>query len=108
MARDSCLLHPAGRTHVLEHAITTDYALVRAWRGDPHGNLVLHRAAANFTPLAAMAGQTTIAEVEELAEPGELPTDHIHVPDVFVQRVIRLTPAQAADKPIEKWTARSR
>ncbi|MEV2255440.1 CoA transferase subunit A [Streptomyces sp. NPDC050147] len=98
----------AGRTHVLEHAITTDYALVRAWRGDPHGNLVFRRAAANFNPLAAMAGQTTIAEVEELVEPGELPDDHIHVPGVFVQRVIQLTPAQAADKPIEKRTVRSR
>ncbi|MET9800342.1 CoA transferase subunit A [Streptomyces sp. NPDC006368] len=98
----------AGRTHVLEHAITTDYALVRAWRGDHHGNLVFHRAAANFNPLAAMAGRITIAEVEELVEPGELAADHIHVPGVFVQRVVQLTPAQAADKPIEKRTVRPR
>ncbi|MFH8410526.1 CoA transferase subunit A [Streptomyces sp. NPDC018019] len=98
----------AGRTYVLEHAITTDYALVRAWRGDRHGNLVFRQAAANFNPLAAMAGRTTIAEVEELVEPGELAADHIRVPGIFVQRVLQLTPAQAADKPIEKRTVRSR
>ncbi|MFJ8540053.1 CoA transferase subunit A [Streptomyces sp. NPDC093591] len=93
-----------GRTHVLEHGITTDYALVRAWRGDTHGNLVFNKAAANFNPLAAMAGRITIAEVEELVEPGELPPDAIHLPGVFVQRVLALTPAQAADKPIERRT----
>lgn len=98
----------AGRTHVLEHAITTDYALVRAWRGDHHGNLVFRRAAANFNPLAAMAGRITIAEVEELVEPGELDAEHVHVPGIFVQRVLGLTPAQRADKPIEKRTVRSR
>ncbi|WP_190136948.1 CoA transferase subunit A [Streptomyces longispororuber] len=98
----------AGRAYVLEHAITTDYALVRAWRGDRHGNLVFRRAAANFNPLAAMAGRTTIAEVEHLVEPGALDPDHIHVPGIFVQRVVELTPAQAADKPVEKRTVRAR
>ncbi|WP_406221549.1 CoA transferase subunit A [Streptomyces canus] len=93
-----------GRPHVLEHGITTDYALVRAWRGDTHGNLVFNKAAANFNPLAAMAGRITIAEVEELVEPGELSPDAIHLPGVFVQRVVALTPAQAADKPIERRT----
>nr|WP_196790339.1 CoA transferase subunit A [Streptomyces caniscabiei] len=93
-----------GRAQVLEHGITTDYALVRAWRGDTHGNLVFNKAAANFNPLAAMAGRITIAEVEELVEPGELAPDAIHLPGVFVQRVLALTPAQAADKPIERRT----
>ncbi|WP_217177388.1 CoA transferase subunit A [Streptomyces sp. AC495_CC817] len=96
-----------GRPHVLEHAVTTDFALVRAWRGDRHGNLVFRRAAANFNPLAAMAGRITIAEVEELMEPGELSPDAVHVPGVFVQRIVELTPAQAADKQIEKRTVRA-
>jgi 3-oxoacid CoA-transferase subunit A len=96
-----------GRPHVLEHAITTDFALVRAWRGDRHGNLVFRRAAANFNPLAAMAGRITIAEVEELVEPGELSPDAVHLPGVFVQRIVELTPAQAADKQIEKRTVRA-
>ncbi|CAM5592164.1 hypothetical protein SALBM311S_03228 [Streptomyces alboniger] len=80
------------RDHVLEHGITTDYALVRAWRGDTHGNLVFNKAAANFNPLAAMAGRITVAEVEELVEPGALGPDAIHVPGIFVQRVVALTP----------------
>ncbi|MFG2551474.1 CoA transferase subunit A [Streptomyces sp. NPDC048581] len=96
-----------GRPHVLEHAITTDFALVRAWRGDRHGNLVFRRAAANFNPLAAMAGRVTVAEVEELVEPGELGADAIHLPGIFVQRVVPLTPEEAADKHIEKVTVRS-
>ncbi|MEV7990898.1 CoA transferase subunit A [Streptomyces sp. NPDC086077] len=97
-----------GVEHVLEHAVTTDYALVRAARGDRHGNLVFHRAARNFNPLAAMAGRITVAEVEELVEPGELDPDEVHLPGVFVQRVVALTPEQAADKGIEKRTVRER
>ncbi|WP_405877094.1 CoA transferase subunit A [Streptomyces sp. NBC_01136] len=93
-----------GRRHVLEHGITTDFALVRAARGDRHGNLVFHRSARNFNPLAAMAGRVTIAEVEQLAEPGELDPDEIHLPGVFVQHVVELTPEQAADKQIERRT----
>lgn len=96
-----------GRPHVLEHGITTDFALVRAWRGDRHGNLVFRRAAANFNPLAAMAGRITIAEVEEIVEPGALDPDQVHLPGVFVQRVVPLTAAQAADKQIEKRTVRA-
>jgi 3-oxoacid CoA-transferase subunit A len=96
-----------GRPHVLEHAITTDFALVRAWRADRHGNLVFRRAAANFNPLAAMAGRITVAEVEELVEPGELSPDEVHLPGVFVQRVVELAPAEAADKHIEKRTVRA-
>jgi 3-oxoacid CoA-transferase subunit A len=93
-----------GRRYVLEHGITTDFALVRAARGDRHGNLVFRRSARNFNPLAAMAGRVTIAEVEQLAEPGELDPDEIHLPGVFVQRVVELTPEQAADKHIERRT----
>ncbi|MDQ0946955.1 3-oxoacid CoA-transferase subunit A [Streptomyces phaeochromogenes] len=96
----------AGRPHVLEHGITTAYALVRAWRGDRHGNLVFRRSAANFNPLAAMAGRITVAEVEELVEPGELSPDEVHLPGIFVQRIVALTPVQAADKHIEKRTVR--
>lgn len=96
-----------GRTYVLEHGITTDFALVRAWRGDRHGNLVFRKASANFNPLAAMAGRVTVAEVEELVEPGELNPDTVHPPGVFVQRVVELTGDQAADKQIEKRTVRA-
>ncbi|MFJ8107644.1 CoA transferase subunit A [Streptomyces sp. NPDC096132] len=96
-----------GRTHVLEFGITTDYALVRAWRGDRHGNLVFRKSAANFNPLAATAGRVTIAEVEELVEPGGLHPDEVHLPGIFVQRVVPLTSAQAADKHIEKRTVRA-
>ncbi|MCX5535823.1 CoA transferase subunit A [Streptomyces sp. NBC_00006] len=92
------------RDFLLEEAITCDYALVRAARGDRHGNLVFDASARNFNPQAAMAGRVTIAEVEELVEPGELGPDEIHLPGVYVQRVVALTPRQAADKQIEKRT----
>jgi len=95
-----------GRDHVLEHAITTDFALVRAAVGDRHGNLVFHRSARNFNPLSAMAGRITVAEVERLVEPGELDPDAVHLPGVFVQRVLALTPEQAADKHVEKRMTR--
>ncbi len=93
-----------GREYVLEEAIVCDFALVRAARGDRYGNLVFDKSARNFNPLAAMAGRVTIAEVEELVEPGALGPDEIHLPGVFVQRVVALTPEQAAGKHIEKRT----
>ena len=93
---------------VLERAIVTDFALVRAWRGDRHGNLVFRDSARNFNPLCAMAGRVAIAEVEELVEPGELPPNDVHLPGVYVQRVVPLTAEQAADKRIEKRTVRPR
>jgi 3-oxoacid CoA-transferase subunit A len=71
------------------------------WRGDRHGNLVFRKSSANFNPLAATAGRITVAEVEELVEPGELRPDEVHLPGIFVQRIVELTPAQAADKQIE-------
>lgn len=93
---------------VLEEAIRADFGLVRAWKGDRHGNLVYRKAARNFNPLAAMCGRVTIAEVEHLVEPGELDPDHIHTPGVFVQRVVALTSQQAAEKRIEKTTLAAR
>ncbi len=93
---------------VLERAIVTDFGLVRAWRGDRHGNLVYRASARNFNPLAAMAGRITIAEVEELVEPGDLSPDQVHTPGVFVHRVLALTPEQAVDKRIERTTTRPR
>ena len=93
---------------VLERAIVADFGLVRAWKGDRHGNLVFNKSARNFNPLAAMAGRVTIAEVEELVEPGDLDPDTIHLPGIFVQRVLPLTPEQAAEKRIERRTVRPR
>ncbi|MFJ7296825.1 CoA transferase subunit A [Streptomyces collinus] len=94
-----------GGEYVLERGITTDFALVRAAKGDRHGNLVFSKSARNFNPLAAMAGRITIAEVEELVEPGAIDPDQVHLPGIFVQRVVALTARQAADKKIEKLTA---
>jgi 3-oxoacid CoA-transferase subunit A len=91
----------AGVDYVMEEALTPDFGLVHAWKGDRHGNLVFHAAAMNFNPLCAMAGRITIAEVEELVEPGELDPEHIHTPGIFVQRVVL---AANAGKRIEKRT----
>ncbi|MFZ1373785.1 CoA transferase subunit A [Nostocoides sp.] len=96
------------RTYVLEESIVTDFALVRAWRGDRHGNLVFRSSSRNFNPLAAMAGRITIAEVEELCEPGDLDPDQIHLPSIYVQRVVPLNAQQAAEKRIERRTTRPR
>jgi 3-oxoacid CoA-transferase subunit A len=95
-----------GTAYVLERGIVTDYALVRASLGDRHGNLVYDASTRNFNPLVATAGRITIAEVERLVEPGEIPAAQVHTPGVFVQRVIALTPEQAADKRIERRTVR--
>ncbi|MFL4910488.1 CoA transferase subunit A [Streptomyces sp. MMS24-I2-30] len=93
-----------GSEYLLERGILTDFALVRAARGDRHGNLVFNKSSRNFNPLAAMAGKITIAEVEELVEPGGIDPDAVHLPGVFVQRVVALTPEQARDKKIEQRT----
>jgi len=91
---------------VLEPAIVADFGLVRAWKGDRHGNLVFNKSARNFNPLAAMAGRVTVAEVEELVEPGELDPDQVHLPGIYVQRVLPLEADQVADKRIERRTVR--
>ncbi|MGX1575856.1 CoA transferase subunit A [Cellulosimicrobium funkei] len=89
---------------VLEDAITTDFALVHALRGDRHGNLVFHRSARNFSPLAATAGRVCVAQVEELVEPGEIDPDAVHLPGVFVHRVVEVGPD--VPKRIERRTVR--
>jgi 3-oxoacid CoA-transferase subunit A len=92
--------------YVLEEAIVTDFALVRAAKGDRHGNLVFEKSARNFNPPAGMAGRITIAEVDELVEPGEIDPDHVHLAGIYVDRIIQLTPDEASDLPIEKVTTR--
>ncbi|MGY6499192.1 MAG: CoA transferase subunit A [Microcella sp.] len=93
------------REFVLEEAITTDFSLVHAARGDRHGNLVFSRSARNFSPLAAMAGRVCIAQVEELVDPGELDPDAVHLPGVFVDRVVEV--GTGTEKRIERRTVRS-
>ena len=93
-----------GTEYVLEEAIRTDVALVHAWKGDRHGNLVYKQSAANFNPLCATAGRVTIAEVEELVEPGAIDPAEVHTPGIFVQRVVH---APDTEKRIEKRTVRS-
>ncbi|WP_416561827.1 CoA transferase subunit A [Nocardia testacea] len=90
-----------GRRYVLEEGIRADFALVHAVAGDTEGNLVFDKTAMNFNPLAAMAGKVTIAQVERLVEPGELEPSQIHLPGVFVQRIVCTGPQ---DKRIEKRT----
>ncbi len=90
------------REFVLEEAIRTDYALVHAALGDRHGNLVFTRAARNFNPLAAMAARVCIAQVERLVEPGEIDPDGVHLPGVFVHRVVEVGPD--IEKRIERRT----
>ncbi len=90
-----------GRVYVLEHAIRTDFALVHARYGDRYGNLIYEESAQNFNPLCAQAGRITIAEVEEIVEPGDLDPMNVHTPGIFVQRVVH-TPN--VEKRIEKRT----
>jgi 3-oxoacid CoA-transferase subunit A len=95
-----------GTTYVLEESITTDFGLVHALKGDTHGNLIFDRSARNFNPLAAMAGRITIAQVEELVQPGELDPDEIHLPGVYVQRIVAV--GKEIEKRIEKRTVQPR
>jgi 3-oxoacid CoA-transferase subunit A len=97
-----------GRQMLLEESIVTDYALVRAAVADRAGNCVFHAAARNFNPPAAMAGRLTVVEAERVVEVGELHPDEVHLPGIFVQRVVELTPEQASRKGIEKRTTRPR
>lgn len=92
------------REYVLEHGITGDFALVKAWKADPFGNLIYRKTARNFNPMVATAGKLTIAEVEEIVDLGELDPDHIHTPGIYVQRVFK---APSLQKRIEQRTTRS-
>lgn len=92
-----------GARYLLEHALTPDFALVHAFQGDRHGNLVYRRAARNFNPDCAAAARITIAQVEHVVEPGELDPDTVHTPGVHVHRVV---PTPEADKPVEFRTTR--
>src|SRR6202451_4360632 len=92
-----------GRTYVLEPAITGDFALVKAWKGDRFGNLVYRHTAMNFNPMIATAGKLTIAEVEALVDVGELDPDHVHTPGIFVHRIFQ---GDRYEKRIERRTTR--
>jgi 3-oxoacid CoA-transferase subunit A len=94
-----------GETYVLEKGLFADVALVKAWKGDTEGNLIYRKTARNFNPNMATAAQVTLAEVEELVEPGVLDGDAIHTPGIFVQRIIQGT---NYSKMIEKRTVRKR
>jgi 3-oxoacid CoA-transferase subunit A len=94
-----------GKPYILENALTADFAIVKAWKGDRFGNLVYKGTARNFNPVMATAGKITIAEVEELVEPGDLDPNFIHTPGVFVQRIFQGT---NYEKRIEQRTVRER
>lgn len=94
-----------GKPHILEAALTADFAIVKAWKGDRYGNLIYKGTARNFNPLMAMAGKITIAEVEELVEPGELDPNFIHTPGIFVQRIFQ---GSNYEKRIEQRTVRKK
>jgi len=93
-----------GETYVLEKGLTADVAIVKAWKGDTEGNLIYRKTARNFNPNMATAAQITVAEVEQLVEPGVLDGDSIHTPGIFVQRIIQ---GARYSKVIEKHTVRS-
>ncbi|MEJ6748865.1 MAG: CoA transferase subunit A [Flavobacteriales bacterium] len=94
-----------GKPHILESALTADFAFVKAWKGDTAGNLIFKGTARNFNPLMAMAGKITVAEVEELVEAGELDPNQIHTPGIFVQRIFQ---GEKYEKRIEQRTVRTK
>ncbi len=94
-----------GRRFILEESLVADFAFVKAWKGDRHGNLVFRKTARNFNPIRATAARITIVEVEELVEPGQLDPDSIHTPGVFVQRIVQ---GRGYQKWIEQRTTRPR
>lgn len=93
-----------GKPHILESALTADFAFVKAWKGDTAGNLVFKATAKNFNPMMAMAGKITVAEVEELLPVGELDPNTIHTPGIFVQRIFQ---GDRYEKRIEQRTVRA-
>jgi len=94
-----------GKPHILESALTADFAIVKAWKGDTEGNLIYRETAMNFNPMMAMAGKITVAEVEELVPAGELDPNFIHTPGIFVQRIFQ---GEKFEKRIEQRTVRKR
>lgn len=94
-----------GKPHILESALVADFALVKAWKGDRFGNLLFKGTARNFNPAMAMAGKITVAEVEEIVEPGELDPNTIHTPGIFVQRIFQ---GASFEKRIEQRTERQK
>ena len=92
-----------GRSYVLERALTADFALVKAWRGDRLGNLVYRKTARNFNPMMATAARVTIAEVEQLVEPGEIDPDHVITPGIYVKRILQ---GEHYERRIERRTFR--
>ncbi|MCB0479828.1 MAG: CoA transferase subunit A [Flavobacteriales bacterium] len=94
-----------GKPHILESALTADFAFVKAWKGDTAGNLIYKATARNFNPMMAMAGKITVAEVEELVPAGELDPNQIHTPGIFVQRIFK---GVNYEKRIEQRTVRQR
>jgi 3-oxoacid CoA-transferase subunit A len=94
-----------GKPHILEEALTADFAIVKAWKGDTEGNLIFKATARNFNPMMAMAGKITIAEVEELVEAGQLDPNDIHTPGIFVQRIFK---GEKFEKRIEQRTVRTK
>jgi 3-oxoacid CoA-transferase subunit A len=94
-----------GKPHILETALTADFAIVKAWKGDTEGNLVYKATARNFNPMMATAGKITIAEVEELVPAGELDPNEIHTPGIFVQRIFK---GEKFEKRIEQRTVRQK
>jgi 3-oxoacid CoA-transferase subunit A len=94
-----------GKTYLMEYAFDADFAIVKAWKGDKHGNLVYKDTARNFNPMMAAAGKITIAEVEELVEPGELDPNEIHTPGIFVHCIFQ---GENYEKRIEQRTVRTR
>lgn len=94
-----------GKTYLMEYAFDADFAIVKAWKGDKHGNLIFKDTARNFNPMMAMAGKVTIAEVEELVEAGTLNPNDIHVPGVYVHRIVQ---GVDYEKRIEQRTVRKK
>jgi len=94
-----------GKPHILESALTADFAIVKAWKGDTEGNLIYKAAARNFNPMMAMAGKITVAEVEELVPAGTLDPNQIHTPGIFVQRIFQ---GATFEKRIEQRTVRKK
>ena len=96
------------KEYILEKSITTDFALVRAYIADTQGNCVFRKTAKNFNPVAAMAGKITIVEAEQIVPAGEIEPDCVHLPGIYVKRVIALSEEESALKGIEQYTVRSR